>query len=586
MSKFFSDLGSFLSFLAAQGQLVRVPVEVDPRLEITEIALRTVKSGGPALFFERVKGSPYPLAINLLGSAQRMEWALGRPPGAIGEEIARAAEDLMPPKPSAVWRHRGLFARALKMKPRRSRGLPLSEAPDLDALPILTCWPEDGGRFLTLPLVITKSPSNGRRNVGMYRLQTFDKSTTGMHIQIERGGGAHYAEYEALGQPMPVAVALGGDPITILSSILPLPENMDEFAFAGFLRNAPVPMFRLANGLDAPANAEFVLEGHVPPTERRREGPFGDHFGHYSAAAPFPVFHISRVHRRAHPVFPATVVGKPPQEDKFMGNAVQEMLLPLLKLMRPELVDLWAYFEAGFHNLAVAAVRQRYPKEAVKTALGLMGQGQMSLTKCVVLVDPGVDVRKFDEVLEALRKNFVPAEDFILIPGTAQDTLDFTGPKMNLGSKMILDATAFGKKPRTANGPSLPPRGKGGPGQRGIEEFRNWADTLLVVKVKENGRFMVGQLLKDPALEEFKLIAAVSEDVPLDNNELLLWGIFTRFDCARDVVPAHVRLEGAWAKFDGPIGIDATWKKGYPAPLEMSSEIVKKVDRLWKDYGI
>ncbi|MBL8023305.1 MAG: UbiD family decarboxylase [Elusimicrobia bacterium] len=583
MRRVLNDLPAFLSALEAEGLLQRVSVEVDPFLEITEITTRVVKAGGPALLFERVKGSPYPVAINLFGTARRMEIALGRPPAEIGEELFNAAKDFFPPSPATLWRQRELLMRATKMPPKKVSGGPvteITEPPNLDPWPILTCWPKDGGRFFTLPLVITQNPA-GKSNVGMYRLHTYDKSTTGMHMQIERGGGAHYAEWEALNKPMPVVVALGGDPISLLASILPLPENMDEFAFAGFLRGKSVPLVQLSNGIQAPANAEFLLEGHIPSGERRQEGPFGDHFGHYSHAAPYPVFHIQKVHRRKNPIYPATVVGIPPQEDKFMGNAINEMLIPLLRAMRPELVNLWTYQEAGFHNLAVASVNQRYAKEGIKTALGLMGQGQMSLSKCVVLVDPKVNVRNFSEVLDALRDNFDPAEDFILLPGTAQDTLDFTSFKMNLGSKMILDATRGKKTPDRKPVPSE------GPGPDGtILRSRNLRDSLLVVQVKGNGRAVVERLVKDPSLAGFTLIAAVSDDVPLDDEERLIWGLFTRFDCARDLHPASSRIEGAWPKISGPLGIDATWKPGYPEPLVMTPEIIQRVDTRWKEYGI
>lgn len=583
MTRPLADLPSFITALETEGLLKRIAVEVDPALEITEIVTRVVRNGGPALLFEKVKGSPYPLAINLFGSPRHMEIALGRPPAEIGEELFRAAEDFFPPSPATLWRQRSLLMRATKMSPKKVSGGPateISETPNLDEFPILTCWPKDGGRFFTLPLVITQNPA-GKSNVGMYRLHTYDKSTTGMHMQIERGGGAHYAEWEALNKPMPVAVALGGDPISILSSILPLPENMDEFAFAGFLRGQSVPLVKLSNGIQAPADAEFILEGHIPAGERREEGPFGDHFGHYSHAAPYPVFHIQKVHRRKNPIYPATVVGIPPQEDKFMGNAVNDMLIPLLKAMRPELMDLWTYQEAGFHNLAVASVKQRYAKEGIKTALGLMGQGQMSLSKCVVLVDPSVHVRNFSEVLDALRKNFDPAEDFILLPGTAQDTLDFTSFKMNLGSKMILDATGYTK------GPERKPIPSQGPGTDGtILRSRNLRDSLLVVQVKGEGRPVVERLLKDPALAGFTLIGAVSSDVSLDDEERLIWGLFTRFDCARDIIPASAHMEGAWPKISGPLGIDATWKPGYPEPLVMSPDIIERVDSRWKEYGL
>jgi 4-hydroxy-3-polyprenylbenzoate decarboxylase len=422
--------------------------------------------------------------------------------------------------------------------------------------------------------------------MGMYRLHVYDKTTTGMHWQIERGGGAHYHEAEARGQDLPVAVALGTDPVLTMASILPLPEDMDELSFAGFLRGAPTRLVRLANGLDVPADAEIILEGVVPARERRTEGPFGDHFGHYSHAAPFPVFHITKVHRRKNPIYPAAVVGKPPQEDKYQGNAVQEMLLPLLKVMRPELVDLWAYQEAGFHNLAVASTRQRYRKEALKTAFGLLGEGQMSLTKIVVLVDPAVQVRDFNAVLDAVRTNFDPADDFILLPGTSQDTLDFTSFKMNLGSKLIINATSFDPGLSSPFGRRCPEGADEGRGSTELatHPHRNLRDALLVVQVKGPGRPVLERLIHDPALAHFKLIAAVSEDVPLGDDELLLWGLFTRFDCERDVFPARVETRGARAVCTGPLAIDATWKPGYPDPLVMPPDVVAAVDRRGKDF--
>jgi 4-hydroxy-3-polyprenylbenzoate decarboxylase len=577
----YRDLSSFVRFLEEQGELKRVRVEVDPELEITEIVGRVIEQKGPALLFENVKGSRFPLLINALASDKRIEWALGRHPQCVGAEISAFAEDMKPPRPSSLWKHRRLLWRGTKMKPSFPFCAPvreIEEAPDLDTLPILKCWPEDGGRFITLPLVITKNPVTGHRNVGIYRMHVYGKNRTGMHIQIERGGGFHYAEAERRGQPLPMAVVLGADPLSMLSGILPLPEDMDELSFAGFLRGESTALTRLTNGVEVPANAEIVLEGFVPPLERQTEGPFGDHFGHYSHAAPFPVFQIERIHRRENPIYPAAVVGRPPQEDKFMGNAVQEMLLPLLKIMHPNLVDLWAYYETGFHNLAVASVKQRYAKEAIKTAFALLGQGQMSLSKCIILVDPDVNVRSFPEVLKALNKNFDPRRDLLLLPGTAQDTLDFTSFTMNLGSKMILDATSYGKKPTQAqHTPPLPPLGL---------PARNWEDTLLIVKTPRQDRALLERLVQNTQLAHFKIIAAVSDDVPLDNDEQLLWGIFTRFDCARDLVPARSSLNGAWPIYEGPLGIDATWKNGYPKPLVMDFPIVTRVNERWKEYGI
>lgn len=580
----FPDLSSFIRFLEEKGELRRVRAEVDAALEVTEIVHRTARENGPALLFENVKGASFPLLLNPFATARRIEWALGRSPAEAGGSIKAFIEDMRPPTLGGLWRHRDLLKRGLSFRASHVSGGPVldvTEAPDLDTLPILTCWPEDGGRFITFPLVTTHSPVHHVRNTAIYRMHVYDKATTGMHWQIHKGGGFHYHEAEKRGQALPLAVVLGADPITMMTGVLPLPEDLDELAFAGFLRGKPTRTLRLSNGVEVPADAEIVLEGEVPAGERRTEGPFGDHFGHYSHAAPFPVFHIKKVHHRKKAVYPAAVVGKPPQEDKFMGDAVQELLLPLLKTLHPEITDLWAYYEAGFHNLAVASVKQRYRKEAVRSALWLFGEGQMSLTKCIILVDPDVNVRNFEAVLDAIRQNFDPKEDLILLPGTAQDTLDFTSFTMNLGSKMILDATSLGKDR------SKMPKADATPRHGGLT-FRSWRDTMLVVHEKGEAKPVLERMVKDPALAGYRLIVAVSPDVPLDDKTLLLWGIFTRFDCARDVVPAKASFTagGAWPVFEGPIGIDATWKPGYPKALEMDPAVVKKVDQRWKEYGI
>ncbi|MDR5704078.1 MAG: UbiD family decarboxylase, partial [Armatimonadota bacterium] len=325
----------------------------------------------------------------------------------------------------------------------------------------------------------------------------------------------------------------------------------------------------------------MVLEGIVPPFEREMEGPFGDHFGHYSHAAPFPVFHLQRVVRRRSPVYPAAVVGKPPQEDRYLGDAVQEMLIPLLRLLSPELRDLWAYYEAGFHNLAVAAVESRYPREALKTALGLLGQGQMSLTKCIVLVDPEVNVRDFRAVLRAIRENFDPPEDFILISRSTLDTLDFTSFRMHLGSKLILDATGRNGQRRHHVPPRIPDLRDLDPR---ILRWALWEDTLLAVQVRAGGREMIERLVKAEGLEGVPWIVVVSPDVDVTDQESLIWGIFTRFDPARDIVFEHVELRGVWPVCHGRMGIDATWKEGYPKPLEMTPEIQERVRLRWKEY--
>jgi 4-hydroxy-3-polyprenylbenzoate decarboxylase len=598
----FHNLQSFLAFLETKGDLLRITAEVDPVLEISEIAIRTVQRDGPALLFENVKGSKFPLLINVLGSMRRVNWALGRTPAQVGEELAHFAESLMPPSPAAVARQWPTVRRILAMGPKNVSAAPVKrhviEPADLGQLPIAQSWPDDGGKFITFPLVLTRGPNDGKTNVGVYRMHVYNRNETGMHWQIGKGGGYHYQVAEAKGEALPVAVVLGADPILMMCGVLPLPENLSEIAFAGFLRGAATRMTRIGpRPISVPAEAEFILEGAVPPNERRREGPYGDHFGHYSLAADFPVFKIDRIWHRPSPVFPIAVVGKPPQEDQVIGDAVQEMLLPLLKIMHPEIVDLWAYMEAGFHNLLVASVKQRFAKEAIKTGLWALGEGQLALTKVVVLVDPEVNARKFTDVLKAIRDHFQPSNDFLLLSATSQDTLDFTSGKMNLGSKMIIDAT---RKSDT--------RGMGGRGAltsapaRGrvdldavrrvdprIRDVRVLEDALLVVQVDQagatGGREILEKMVHLPSIAAVPLVAAVSPDVPLDDLVLLPWGLFTRFDCARDTFFQSVELKGGHPVYRGPLFIDATWKPGYPDPLVMTDEIVKRVDRRWNEYG-
>ena len=391
-------------------ELKRITVEVDPELEITEIATRVVKNEGPALLFEKVKGSPYPLVINIFGSARRIEMALGKPPAELGADLVRFAQAVQPPSWIKLWKSRRTLKRVLKMRTSKSWRAPsqaVVEEPNLSQLPILKCWPKDAGRFITCGLIMTEHPLTHVRNVGLYRLQAITSSSTGMHWQIQKGGGFHYAEAEKRMQTLPLAVVIGSDPYLLMAAIAPLPEGMDEVAFSGFLRGSPMAMVRGRSiSMKVPARAEFVLEGEVAPNERALEGPFGDHFGHYSHAAPFPVFHIRKVTRKANPIYLAAVVGKPPQEDRYLGDAMQEVMGPLIRLIRPEVQDLWAYYEAGFHNLLVVGVHQRYGKEAIKTALGILGEGQLSLTKCLVMVDSQVNVRDFHAVLQAIKQNF------------------------------------------------------------------------------------------------------------------------------------------------------------------------------------
>jgi 4-hydroxy-3-polyprenylbenzoate decarboxylase len=604
----FQNLRSFLDALRAQGDLQVVTAEVDPDLEMGEIAQRAVREEKPAILFTNVKGSKLPVAMNALATRRRIETALGRAPEAIGEQLVNFLERMKPPTLAALWDERATVARALRARvvrvPAGSGASQEVQQPlDLTALPVLRCWPGDGGRFFTWPMTLTHDPNTGARNLGLYRLHLYDAQTTGMHWQIQKGGGFHHHEAEKLGRDLPVTVSLGADPCTMLAAVAPLPEGIDELAFAAFLRGAPTRLAAATTveGAWAPAEAEIVLEGVVPPHERRMEGPFGDHFGHYSHAAPFPVFHVRAITRRKDAVYYASFVGKPPQEDKAIGEAVGAIMGPFVRVIHKEVRAVHAFFEAGFHNLLAISVEERYAKEGVRAALGLLGTGQLSLTKCAVIVDDSVDVADWRAVFGAIRDHFEPEDDFLLLPGTPLDTLDFTSMKMNLGSKMILDAT--GKrgmgpgdprpgeaKPRGAPERDAQARARRDVAARelsrtvpGVREARIVEDCLLAVQVESqgHGRPAVEAVLADPVFRGLKLVVAVSADVPLDDPTLLLWGIFTRFDAARDVLFAETEVRGAWLTPRGPLGIDATWKAGYPEPVRMPDEIVARVDARW-----
>ncbi len=612
----FDTLTQFLTRLEREGELQRIGVEVDPVLEAPEIAVRAMREGRKALLFERIKGSKFPLAMNILASDRRIEIALGDDPERLGTSLVHLAEQIFPPKPRTLWNaarplaSRLFSARIRRTSPEEPRHT--METPDLGALPVLQTWPEDAGKFLTLPQVFTYDPVTGKRNVGMYRMQVFNSRETGMHWQIQKGGGFHYYQAEAMHRPLEVAVAVGTDPAMLIATIAPLPEGIDEAIFAGFLRGRPTAMRKgMSISIDIPTNAEFVIEGIVPPDLRRLEGPFGDHFGHYSHAGMFPVFQVRAITHLSNPVFAATVVGKPPMEDKWLGDVNQLILGPLVRLLHPEVHDLWAFYEAGFHNLLGIRTRQRYAKEAMKTALGIISDAQLSLTKCAIVVSEGSDNRNVRSLLRAIRDHFDPRYDVLILPNTAMDTLDFTSYTMNLGSKMVLDASE--KLSATASGGSYPERipspwfAKTGTAfeppnnlDARIAEWTVLEDVLLVVKVsgtfsngtareKTIGHEIVEKLTAKSTIERLpkgtKIVAAVSEDVDLHNDMEVIWGMFTRFDAARDVIFTHSSLAGSTVVNEGIMGIDATWKPGYPNPCIMPDEIVNTVDAHWKEYG-
>jgi 4-hydroxy-3-polyprenylbenzoate decarboxylase len=442
----FDGLQDYLAALARRGELKTVDTEVDLELEIAEIADRVMRAGGPALRFTRPRGSRYPVVINLFGTLARTAFALGV---ADLEEIGARIGALLHTQPPGTFleKLRALprLAEMASWAPRMVKRAPCQEVveenPSLHDLPVLKTWPQDGGPFLTLPLVITTHSGTGQRNVGMYRMQVFDALTTGMHWHPHKVGAEHYRGYERLGRRMPVAVALGCDPAVIYAATAPLPEEFDEFLSAGFLRKRAVDLVpALAVDLMVPAEAEFVLEGYVDPGERRMEGPFGDHTGYYSLADEFPVFHLTALTRRADPVYPATIVGRPPKEDRFLAKATERIFLPLIRAQLPEIVDLNLPPEGVFHNLALVRIRKRYAGHAYKVMHALWGLGQMMFTKIIAVFDEEVDVQDLSEVIWRLGNHIDPERDVCFVRGPV-DILDHAARLPGYGSKMGIDAT-------------------------------------------------------------------------------------------------------------------------------------------------
>lgn len=444
----YSSLTEFIQRLEKEGELVRIKEEVDPILEITALTDKVSKSpeGGKALLFEKPKGSPYPVLINAFGSRKRMSLSLG-----VGdlEEHAAAIRELLEMKPPKGLVDKLKFLPKLaeigKFPPVEVSKGPCQEVvekdPDLTTLPVLKCWPQDGGRFITFPLVYTQDPETEIRNIGMYRMQVYDAKTTGMHWQVHHGGAGHYRKAEKAGKKLEVAVTLGGDPALTYAATAPLPEGIDELLFAGFLRKKPVELVKCKTvDLWVNADADFVLEGYVEPGERRLEGPFGDHTGYYSLADQYPVFHVTCITHRKNPIYPTTIVGKPPMEDGWLGKATERIFLPLMQKVLPEVVDLDLPVDGLFHNLAIVSIDKQYPQHARKVMFALWGLGQMMLNKVLVIVDKETNVHDYGQVIWRVGNCMDAKRDVVITEGPL-DVLDHTSPMWAWGGKMGIDAT-------------------------------------------------------------------------------------------------------------------------------------------------
>ena len=581
----FPDLRAFLDQLRRDHDLVTIEAPVDARLEAAEIHRRVIAAGGPALLFTKVKGADFPLVTNLFGTARRAEMAFGTRPQQLIRRLVQLAETLLPPTPAKIWGARDLAREALRIGSSRRCSGPVTEVVTsdvhLDRLPVLTTWPEDGGPFVTLPLVYTEHPDGKGHNLGMYRLHVHDARSTGMHWQIGKGGGFHYAVAEARGQALPVTVFLGGPPALILAAVAPLPENVPELMLASLIAGERLKL--VAPGLGPHplvASAEFALIGKVPPRVRRPEGPFGDHYGYYSLQHDYPVFEIEKVAHRRDAMYPATVVGKPRQEDFFIGDLLQELLSPLFPLVMPAVESLWSYGETGYHSLAAVVVKQRYKREAMASAFRILGEGQLSLTKFLFVTDQQVNLKDFPATLTHILKRTHPETDLYVFANLAMDTLDYTGPQVNEGSKGVWLGLGEPVRvlPRTFTAPEIP---------QGLSDVHVFVPGCLIVggPTYQEDPGAAARFAAHPAFAGWPLVVLTDEPRRAAASPInFLWTTFTRFEPAADLHAAATTLRRHHVSYEAPILIDARMKPWYPKELFADEETAATVTRRWKEY--
>ncbi len=578
------NLQDFIKILRQENDIVEIEAPVDARLEAAEIHRRVIAANGPALLFKNIKGAAFPLVTNLFGTQKRVELAFGARPGRLISQIAHAPETLVPPNLRKLWEHRELLGSLAKVGFKRVSKGAVSECidtpPKLTRLPLLTTWPEDGGPFITLPLVLTKHPEKDVTNLGMYRIQRFDDDRTGLHMQIGKGGGFHLSAHRALNKPMPVSIFIGGPPALIMSAISPLPENVPELLFSSLLLGERLPVMKNpTNGLLTPTEAEFALVGEVQPFEMHPEGPFGDHYGYYSLKHDYPLFRCKALMHRKNAICAATVVGKPRQEDFYLGDFLQGLLLPLVKLVMPGVLDLWSYGETGYHSLSAAVVTERYHRETMASAFRILGEGQLSLTKFLLLTDGRVDLKDFKKTIQYILERADFRRDLFIFSNLSMDTLDYAGPKVNEGSKGVL--LGIGQPVRKL--PTIPPSQLPG----GCTDLRVFCPGILVIegpKFEDDINF-ASQLAKEPSVKDWPLVVLCDSAKKCAKSSMnFLWTTFTRFEPAADIHGAKTEVMRNHISYTPPIVIDARMKPWYPKELFCDPDTRDLVSRRWKEY--
>jgi UbiD family decarboxylase len=571
------DLPGFIDILRKESELIEVEVEVDPYLEIAEIHRRVIGLGGPALLFKNVKGSSFPVATNLFGSKRRIELAFGRRPLDYVAGLVRAAEELTPTL-KKLWSIKGLLAQTARIGTKTVNDAPILEKcmtpPRLTELPMLTSWETDGGPFVTLPLVYTEHPAGRGHNLGMYRIQRHDDTTTGIHWQIHKGGGFHYHEAEKRNENLPMSLLIGGPPALMMAAIAPLPENIPELMLASLLMGGKLPMVADPQGGHAmPANVEFAAKGFVAPHIRQPEGPFGDHYGYNSLKHDYPVFQVERLYHRKDAIYPATVVGRPRQEDFYIGDFLQDLLSPLFPLVMGGVKQLKTYGETGFHCLAAARVTDRYPREAFASGLRILGEGQLSLTKFLIVTDGDIDVSDFKTLWVHVLERVDWQSDLFVFANVSQDTLDYTGPSVNKGSKAML--MGLGKARRTL------PEVFEGDLPAGCSHPEVYLPGTLVVEGNsyEYDQDLPKRLAAHEPLADWPVVMLVDNTrAATVSLQEFLWTFFTRFEPAADIYAASSGVNRFHVGLVAPIVIDCRMKPWYPQVLEVDEATRRKVD--------
>lgn len=578
------NLRSFIETLRRENEIVFIDAEVDPYLEIAEIHRRAIDSQGKALFFRNVKNSIFPVVTNLFGTIKRIELAFGRKPQEFVKNAVEMIDILLPPKPKELWKYRSMATDALKIGTKEVKNAPVlerfSREPKLTELPLLQLWHEDGGHFVTLPLVYTESPTTGKHNLGMYRIQRYDDATTGIHWQIGKGGGFHYFEAEKMNQSLPLNINIGGAPAMILAAIAPLPEDVPELMLASLLANGKIETAKnpLKNGLRLIAEAEFVLSGKVPPHIRRPEGPFGDHYGYYSLTHDYPIFECEAIFHRKDAIYPATVVGKPRQEDYFIGDYLQELLSPLFPVVMPAVKDLWSYGETGFHSLAAAVVKERYSREALGAGFRILGEGQLSLTKFLMLTDKQQNLRDFKPTFEYILERVNWETDFFIFDRTSFDTLDYASGKINHGSKAML--VGVGEKKRELK------REFSGDLPKNVRRAEIFCGGCIVLEAEdyESDNDLGKRIAEFSAFADFQIIVLHDKIEFAHSVDKFLWATWTRFNPSTDIYARNIVVENNHIKYNAPIVIDSRMKPWYPKEVEPREDIVELVDTRWNEY--